>query len=39
MDNANSPEVLAVVTLPSPEERRCREIMLAYGNTFGVEPL
>jgi hypothetical protein len=29
MDNANSPEVLAVVPLPSPEERRRREIMLA----------
>ena len=29
MNNANSPEVLAVVTLPSAEERRRREIMLA----------
>jgi hypothetical protein len=29
MDNANSPEVLAVVPLLSPEEPRRREIMLA----------
>jgi hypothetical protein len=29
MDNANNPEILAVVPLPSPEERRRREIMLA----------
>jgi hypothetical protein len=29
MDNANNPEVLAVVPLPSAEERRRREIMLA----------
>lgn len=28
MDNANNPEVLAVVTLPSAAERRRREIML-----------
>ena len=29
MDNANNPEVLAVVPLPTTEERRRREIMLA----------
>ena len=29
MDNANNPEVLAVVPLPSAAERRRREIMLA----------
>ncbi len=29
MDSANSPEVLAVVTLPSEQERRRREVMLA----------
>jgi hypothetical protein len=28
MDNANNPEVLAVVPLPTAEERRRREIML-----------
>jgi hypothetical protein len=29
MENPNKPEILAVVPLPSPEERRRREIMLA----------
>jgi hypothetical protein len=29
MENANNPKVLAVVPLPSAEERRRREIMLA----------
>ena len=29
MNNANSPEVLAVVPLPSAEERRRRKVMLA----------
>ena len=29
MDNANNPEVLAVIPLPSAAERRQREIMLA----------
>jgi hypothetical protein len=29
VNNANSPEVLAVVPLPSPQERRRREVMLA----------
>lgn len=29
MNTANNPEVPAVVPLPSPEERRRREIMLA----------
>jgi hypothetical protein len=28
MDNANNPEVLAVVPLPSSQERRRREILL-----------
>jgi hypothetical protein len=28
MDNANNPEVLAAVPLPSPQERRRRETML-----------
>jgi hypothetical protein len=28
MENANNPEVLAVVVLPPPQERRRREIML-----------
>lgn len=29
MNNANEPEVLAVVQLPTPQERRRREVMLA----------
>lgn len=29
MHNPNNPEVLAVIPLPSPEERRCREVLLA----------
>ena len=29
MDKANNPEVLAVVPLPSAQERRRREVMLA----------
>jgi hypothetical protein len=29
MDNADNPEILAVVPLPSPEERRRREVLLA----------
>lgn len=29
MDNPHNPEVLAVMLLPSPDERRRREIMLA----------
>jgi hypothetical protein len=29
MDNANNPEVLAVVPLPTAQDRRRREIMLA----------
>jgi hypothetical protein len=29
MDNPENPEVLAVIPLPSPEERTRREIMLA----------
>lgn len=29
MDNADCPEVLAVVPLPTPQERRRREVMLA----------
>ena len=29
MDNANNPEILAVVPLPTAEERRRREVMLA----------
>lgn len=29
MDNANNPQVLAVVPLPSANERRCRQVMLA----------
>ena len=28
MDNANNPEVLAVIPLPTAQERRRREIML-----------
>lgn len=48
MNTANNPEVLAVVPLPSAEERRRREIMLARvmllaidiilsGETLGLE--
>jgi hypothetical protein len=29
MDNANNPEVLAVIPLPTAQERRRREVMLA----------
>jgi hypothetical protein len=29
MENANNPEVLALVPLPSANERRCRQVMLA----------
>jgi hypothetical protein len=29
MDNPDNPEILAVVPLPSPEERRRREVLLA----------
>lgn len=45
MDNANNPEVLAVVPLPSPEERRRRQVMLtrlllvAVDMTLAGEPL
>lgn len=48
-ENSDEPEVLAVVPLPSPEERRRREIMLARvmlvaidiilaGDPVGLEP-
>lgn len=45
MDNANNPEVLAVVPLPSAEERRRREILLvrlmlvAIDTVLAGEPL
>lgn len=29
MDNRDNPELLAVIPLPSPQERRRREVMLA----------
>ena len=29
MDNSDNPEVLAVMPLPTPEERRRREVLLA----------
>jgi hypothetical protein len=49
MNNPDNPEVLAVVPLPTPEERRRREIMLARvlllavdqvlaGDPLGLEP-
>jgi hypothetical protein len=45
MDNANNPEVLAVVPLPSPEERRRRQttlarlLLVAVDMTLAGEPL
>jgi hypothetical protein len=37
VNNANSPEVLAVVVLPSAEERRRREIMLARTMLLAID--
>lgn len=37
MENANNPEVLAVVPLPSAEERRRREIMLARTMLLAID--
>lgn len=48
MDNPDNPEILAVVPLPSAEERRRREVLLARvmlvaidivlaGDSFGLE--
>ena len=37
MDNANNPEVLAIVPLPTAEERRRREIMLARAMLVAID--
>jgi hypothetical protein len=37
MDKTNNPEILAVVPLPSAEERRRREIMLAREMLLAVD--
>ena len=37
MDNANNPEALAVVPLPTPEEQRRREVMLTRVMLVAIE--